>query len=53
MENVKLKKYIKYGLIGSFAFGLIGLLMLILSSKSIICCNFINYAGCKEGKKED
>jgi hypothetical protein len=53
MENDKFKKYIKYGVLGSFAFGLTGLLLMILGTKSIVCCNFINYAGCKEGKKEE
>ncbi len=53
MENEKVKKYFKYGILGSFAIGIFSLLVMVLGSKSIVCCNFINYAGCREGKKED
>ena len=53
MENNKVGKYVKYGILGSLAIGLLSFLVMILSSKSIVCCNFINYAGCKEGKKEE
>ncbi len=48
MENNNVKKYIKYGLLGSLIFSVFGLLAVVLSTKSIVCCNFINSLSCKE-----